>query len=37
LIFGEVVKLNVAMGAALVVTAGLFTLWRARVALTPTD
>ena len=37
LIFGEVVKLNVAVGAALVVTAGLFTLWRARVAFTPTD
>ena len=37
LIFGEMVKLNVAVGAALVVSAGLFTLWRARVALTPTD
>ena len=37
LIFGEVVKLNVAVGAVLVVTAGLFTLWRARVALTLTD
>ena len=37
LIFGEAVKLNVAVGAAIVVTAGLFTLWRARVALTPTD
>ena len=37
LIFGEAVKLNVAVGAVLVVTAGLFTLWRARVALTPTD
>ena len=37
LIFGEAVKLNVDVGAAIVVTAGLFTLWRARVALTPTD
>ena len=37
LIFGEAVKLNVAVGAAIVVTAGLFTLWRARVALTLTD
>ena len=32
LIFGETVKLNVALGAALVVGAGLFTLWRARKA-----
>jgi drug/metabolite transporter (DMT)-like permease len=32
LIFGEVVRPNVAIGALLVVTAGLFTLWRAKVA-----
>jgi drug/metabolite transporter (DMT)-like permease len=32
LIFGEVVRPNVAVGALLVVAAGLFTLWRARVA-----
>ena len=37
LIFGEVIKPNVAVGAVLVVTAGLFTLWRARVAITETD
>ncbi|MBT8411577.1 MAG: DMT family transporter [Octadecabacter sp.] len=30
LIFGETVKANVALGAGLVVAAGLFTLWRAR-------
>ncbi|MFT5868282.1 MAG: drug/metabolite transporter (DMT)-like permease [Paracoccaceae bacterium] len=29
-VFGETVELNVAIGAAVVVTAGLFTLWRAR-------
>ena len=32
LIFGETVKANVALGAGLVVAAGLFTLWRARQA-----
>ena len=32
LVFGEVVRPNVAVGALLVVAAGLFTLWRARVA-----
>jgi drug/metabolite transporter (DMT)-like permease len=32
LIFGEVVRPNVAVGALMVVAAGLFTLWRARVA-----
>ena len=37
LVFGEVIKPNVAIGAVLVVSAGLFTLWRARVALTETD
>ena len=37
LIFGEVIKPNVALGAVIVVSAGLFTLWRARVALNPTD
>ncbi|WP_372611438.1 DMT family transporter [Aquicoccus sp.] len=30
MIFGEVVKLNVALGAGLIVGAGLFTLWRER-------
>lgn len=30
-IFGEVLRLNVAIGAAIVVLAGLFTLWRQRV------
>ena len=30
-IFGEKLEWNVALGAALVVSAGLFTLWRARV------
>ena len=34
LVFGEVIEANVAIGAVLVVAAGLFTLWRARVALT---
>ena len=29
-VFSEVVKLNVAIGVALIVTAGLFTLWRER-------
>ena len=29
-VFGEVLQLNVAVGAAIVVGAGLFTLWRAR-------
>ena len=28
--FGETLRLNVAVGAALIVAAGLFTLWRAR-------
>ena len=37
LVFGEVIKPNVALGAVIVVTAGLFTLWRARVALNPGD
>lgn len=32
-VFGEVLELNVAMGAAIVVAAGLFTLWRERRAL----
>ena len=32
LVFGEVIEANVAIGAVLVVAAGLFTLWRARVA-----
>jgi drug/metabolite transporter (DMT)-like permease len=32
LIFGEVVRPNVAIGALLVVAAGLFTLWRAKLA-----
>jgi drug/metabolite transporter (DMT)-like permease len=32
LVFGEVVRPNVAIGALMVVAAGLFTLWRARVA-----
>ncbi|THD85315.1 DMT family transporter [Aliigemmobacter aestuarii] len=31
-VFGETLELNVAVGAALVVGAGLFTLWRQRVA-----
>lgn len=30
-LFGETLRLNVAIGAAIVVCAGLFTLWRARV------
>jgi drug/metabolite transporter (DMT)-like permease len=30
-VFGEVLEPNVAIGAAIVVAAGLFTLWRARV------
>lgn len=30
-VFGEVLRPNVALGAAIVVCAGLFTLWRARV------
>ena len=34
LVFGEVIEANVAIGAVLVVAAGLFTLWRARVAFT---
>ena len=37
LVFGEVIKPNVALGAVIVVSAGLFTLWRARVALNPSD
>ncbi|MCO4828656.1 MAG: DMT family transporter [Lentibacter algarum] len=32
LVFGESIELNVAIGAAVVVCAGLFTLWRARKA-----
>jgi drug/metabolite transporter (DMT)-like permease len=31
-VFGETLETNVAIGAALVVAAGLFTLWRARQA-----
>jgi drug/metabolite transporter (DMT)-like permease len=31
-VFGEVLRPNVAIGAAIVVSAGLFTLWRAHVA-----
>lgn len=31
-VFGEEIRLNVALGAALVVGAGIFTLWRAQVA-----
>lgn len=31
LAFGETLRINVAFGAALIVSAGLFTLWRARV------
>jgi drug/metabolite transporter (DMT)-like permease len=27
-IFGEVIRLNVASGAAIIIAAGLFTLWR---------
>jgi len=30
LVFGETIRLNVALGAALIVAAGLFTLWRQR-------
>ncbi len=30
MLFGETVRLNVALGAGLIVAAGLFTLWRAR-------
>jgi drug/metabolite transporter (DMT)-like permease len=30
-IFGEVLRLNVVVGATIVVAAGLFTLWRQRV------
>jgi drug/metabolite transporter (DMT)-like permease len=30
-VFGETLEWNVATGAAIVVSAGLFTLWRARV------
>ncbi|MGB1234922.1 MAG: DMT family transporter [Planktomarina sp.] len=30
-VFGEVIELNVAIGAAIVVGAGLFTLWRERI------
>ena len=30
LVFGEALRLNVALGAAIVVSAGLFTLWRSR-------
>jgi drug/metabolite transporter (DMT)-like permease len=31
-VFGEQIRWNVALGAALVVAAGIFTLWRAQVA-----
>jgi drug/metabolite transporter (DMT)-like permease len=31
-IFGETIRLNVAIGAGMIVAAGLFTLWRERVA-----
>jgi drug/metabolite transporter (DMT)-like permease len=31
-LFGETLRINVAVGAAIVVCAGLFTLWRARVS-----
>jgi drug/metabolite transporter (DMT)-like permease len=31
-VFGEVVETNVAIGAGIVVCAGLFTIWRERVA-----
>jgi drug/metabolite transporter (DMT)-like permease len=34
MVFGEVIETNVAVGAILVVAAGLFTLWRARVSVT---
>jgi len=34
MVFGEVIETNVAVGAVLVVAAGLFTLWRARVSVT---
>ena len=30
-LFGESVRVNVAVGAALVVAAGIFTLWRQRI------
>ena len=30
LVFGEVIALNVSLGAAIVVAAGLFTFWRER-------
>jgi len=30
-IFGETLETNVAIGAVIVVSAGMFTLWRARV------
>jgi drug/metabolite transporter (DMT)-like permease len=32
LAFGETLRLNVAVGAAIVVGAGLFTLWRERLS-----
>ncbi|MDA9100450.1 DMT family transporter [Planktomarina sp.] len=34
MVFGEVIETNVAVGAVLVVAAGLFTLWRTRVSVT---
>jgi drug/metabolite transporter (DMT)-like permease len=34
-VFGEVLQLNVAIGAAVVVCAGLFTLWQQRVRTRP--
>jgi drug/metabolite transporter (DMT)-like permease len=35
LVFGEVLELHVAFGAALVIASGLFTVWRARQKTTP--
>jgi drug/metabolite transporter (DMT)-like permease len=34
-IFGEVLELNVAIGAGIVIASGLFTVWRARKATKP--
>jgi drug/metabolite transporter (DMT)-like permease len=31
LVFGETLRINVAIGAGIVVAAGVFTLWRQRV------
>ncbi len=30
-VFGEVIRTNVAIGAGIIIAAGLFTLWRERV------